>query len=390
MNKKKILALTLGLTMVVTSACGKKKEAEKPEVEKPVVIKQMGMEDLANNLEIAGNIKPSQMVKVGFKVPGTIEHINVEEGDKVSEGQVLMSLTKSDYEISLMAAQAKYDSVKLELDSKIRSSEDQAKSSLDFINTQLGRVERLYEKGAVSKKNLEELQLQKDIAETKYQEVLDAKVTAQSQLQQAQALIDGENLKMQYTTMTSPTSGTVIKKLFEQGEIVAQGYPTIVLGKLDILEVEIGVPDTEIDRIKMGAPVNIYIKGIDKEVSGKITNIGESADIETRTFPVKIEIANTNNEIKPGMIATAKIPMGNKKTMVVPVDAIVDNSKGKFLYVYDEASKTVKKKPVKIGVVYGDKLEIVDGVKNGDKVVIDGQYRLNDGDKVKARGEKND
>lgn len=389
MNKRKALALVLGVTMIIGAGCGNKKE-ELEEVKKPVVIRTMKKGPVNQDLEISGNIKPSQLVKMSFKVPGTIETINVEEGSNVSAGQVLMSLNRTDYETGLMAAQAKYDSVKLELDSKLYSAEEQAKVSLEFINTQLGRVTRLYEKGAVSKKSLEELELQKTIAETKYQEVLEAKVTAQSQLQQAQAMVDGESLKLGYTTMTSPINGTVIKKLFEQGEIVAQGYPTLVLGQLDTLEVEIGIPDTEIDKLKLGSQVKVYIKGLDKNVSGVITNLGETADLETRTFPVKVEIKNPEKNIKPGMIASVIISNGTKNAMITPVDSIVDTSEGKFLYVYDKGTNKVSKRKVKVGEVYGDKIEITEGIKDGEIVVIDGQYRLNDGDEVKARGEKDD
>ncbi len=389
MNNKKKLAAVLGAVVLVTTGCGKKAEKIE-EAKKPVVVASMKTEELSKDLEISGNIKPGQLVKVAFKVPGRIESITVEEGDRVSSGQTLMSLDKGDYLIGIEGAQAKYDSVKLEIDSKVASGENQARSTLDFVNTQLGRVKRLYEKGAVAKKTVEELELQKVVAENKLQEVLDAKVTAQAQLQQAKAMVDLAHSKMEDTTMYSPITGTVVKKLVEPGETVIPGYPTIALGKLDVLDLEIGVPDKNIDKIKVGQNVAVRIKGLNRDVSGRIKRIEPTADLETRTFGVIIEIANPKGDIKPGMIATAKINMNKVRAITVPIDAITDNAEGTFVYLYDEASKKVTAKKIKTGDVYGDKLEVKEGIKSGDVVVIEGQYRINDGEEVNARRENND
>lgn len=389
MNNKKKLAAVLGAVVLVTTGCGKKAEKIE-EAKKPVVVASMKTEELSKDLEISGNIKPGQLVKVAFKVPGRIESITVEEGDRVSSGQTLMSLDKGDYLIGIEGAQAKYDSVKLEIDSKVASGENQARSTLDFVNTQLGRVQRLYEKGAVAKKTVEELELQKVVAENKLQEVLDAKVTAQAQLQQAKAMVDLAHSKMEDTTMYSPITGTVVKKLVEPGETVIPGYPTIALGKLDVLDLEIGVPDKNIDKIKVGQNVAVRIKGLNRDVSGRIKRIEPTADLETRTFGVIIEIANPKGDIKPGMIATAKINMNKVRAITVPIDAITDNAEGTFVYLYDEASKKVTAKKIKTGDVYGDKLEVKEGIKSGDVVVIEGQYRINDGEEVNARRENND
>lgn len=389
MKKYRVLAGIMGVSMILATGCGKKEEKiEDPK--KPVVISQVASEELSKDLEISGNVKPGQIVKVAFKVPGTIDNITVEEGDRVAAGDMLMSLNKTDFEIGITGAQAKYDSIRLEIDSKVASGENQARSSLEFINTQLGRVQRLYEKGAVAKKTVEELELQKTIAENKLQEVLDAKVTAQAQLQQAQSLVDLANSKMADATMYSPISGTVVKKLSEPGETVIPGYPTIALGKLDVLDVEIGVSDKDIDKIKVGQTVKVHIKGLEKEVQGRVRRVVPTADTETRTFGVLIEIDNPKGEIKPGMIATAKINMNKVKALTVPIDAITDNAEGTSVFVYDEASKKVTSKKIQTGEVYGDRLEVKSGLETGDLVVIEGQYRINDGEEVKARREQND
>lgn len=389
MKKYKVLAAVLGLTMLVSAGCGKKEEKlEDPK--KPVVIRDTKTEELTSDLEISGNVKPGKIVKVAFKVPGTIESISVEEGDRVSAGDMLMSLDKTDFQIGIDGAQAKYDSINLEINSKVASAESQARSSLDFINTQLGRLQRLYEKGAVAKKTVEEVELQRDVTEAKLQEVLDAKETAKSQLQQAQALVDMAHSKMADSTMYSPISGTVVKKLSETGETVIPGYPTIALGTLDVLDVEIGVSDKDIDKIKLDQAVKVKIKGLDKEIHGRVRRIEPTADLETRTFGVLVEIDNAEGQIKPGMIATVKINMDKMKGLTIPIDAIIDNAEGTFVFTYDKESEKVTSKKIKTGRVFGDKIEVKEGLAAGESVVVEGQYRINDGEEVKARGENDD
>lgn len=172
---------------------------------------------------------------------------------------------------------------------------------------------------------------------------------------------------------------------------MAPGYPAFVLGRLDTLEVEIGAPDNLIDHIKKGEKVNLFIYGINKEIEGVISNIDTAADPETRTFGVKIDIENPDGDIKPGMIANVVIAMEKISSIMVPIDTVTDDAEGSFVFVYDEETETVSKRQVEVGEVHEDRIQIIDGLKDGELVVINGQYGLLDGEKVNARRvEEND
>jgi len=358
---------------------------------KPVKIMEVKTQDYSDDIEISGNVKPAQLVKQGFKVAGVVGNIYVKEGDRISEGQALMSLNPHDYELGVIAAQAQYDSLNMQLSSKIDSSINQAKANLDFIKTQLDRVRRLHEKGAVATKTVEELEVSLVVAENKYKEALDAKETAEAQLRQAGAALELAQSQLNDTVLHSPIDGTVVKQIFEVGETIAPGYPAFVLGRLDTLEVEVGVPDNLIDNIKVGQKVKLFIYGIDKELEGVISNIDATADLETRTFGVKIDIDNKDGDIKPGMIANVVINMDKVTTIIVPIDSVVDDANKSTIFVYDENTKTVSKREVKVGTVFGDHIQIVEGLKDGELVVVHGQFGLLEGEEVNARRvEEND
>lgn len=390
MNSKKTKFLIL--IMIITILLNGCKKTEKVDLEdppKPVTIMEVATESYSNDIEISGNVKPAQLIKQGFKVAGVINNVYVKEGDNISEGQTLVSLNPHDYELGVIAAQAQYDSLNLELNSKIQSAVNQAEANVDFIRTQLDRVRRLHEKGAVATKTVEELEVALVVAENKLQEALDARDTAVSQLRQAEAALELAQSRLDDTILKSPINGTIVKQVAEIGETMAPGYPVFVLGRLDTLEVEVGVPDRLVDSINKGQKVNMFIHGVNKEVEGIVSNIDTTADIETRTFGIKIDIDNPERDIKPGMIANVVIGMDNISSILIPIDAVTDDIEGSFVFVYDEATETVEKRIVEVGEVYTDKIQVTSGLEDGEWIVFQGQYGLLDGEKVNARRVEN-
>lgn len=388
MKKSKVFLLILALVVLLVG-CNNEEEQEE-EVIKPVVLEEVKMGEKSTDLEISGNVKPKKMTKVAFKVPGTLETMNVEEGSKVSRGQTLMSINTHDLEIGVRGARAQRDVIKMELDSKLRSAEEQAKTTLDYINEQLEKVRRLEEKGAVSKKTLDELEVQQVTAENKYQEVLDSKETAVYQLEQAQAMLDLSESKLQDAVVQSPVSGTVIKQRSEVGESIIPGNPALVIADLSVLEVEVGVSDNMIDKIKEGQKVDVELKGLDKELKGTVSHIDLIADSETRTFGVKIDISNKDNDIKSGMIANVKINLGKVSNITIPADAIIEDAEGTYVFVYDPETEKAHKRMIETGDVYVDEMEVIEGLEDGESIVIKGQYRLNEGEVVSVRSERED
>lgn len=382
MKVKKLVVFMLLLSFIfVMSGCSNGKDVEE-EVIKPAKVVKVKLEDYEEAIEVSGNVKPSKLVKVAFKVPGVVSFISVEEGDMVTEGQELMVLQSSDYELNVTAARSQYESLNLQFASSIESNVNQAKANLDFLQTQFERVKRLHEKGAVAKKNVEELETAVIVAENKYQEALRAKNIAEQQLNQAKAAWDLAESKLDDTILKSPIKGTVVKKIVESGETIAPGYPTIVLGTLDDLELEIGVTDGQLNKIKTGADVKVWIYGLDKEVSGVIKNIEPTADPQTRTFPVKISLNDSESLIKPGMIGRVSITTKVDKSVLVPADCVLKHPDGPRVFVCNQEG-IVEERIVKTGGFSGKKLQITEGLKEGELLVIEGQYKLKNGEKVK-------
>jgi RND family efflux transporter MFP subunit len=383
MLHKKIgaICLLIILTLTLSGCKGDNANAEQTDP-KPVKVMKVKKDIYKNESQISGNVKPAKVIKSAFKVPGVVDFINVKEGDIVKEGQVLMSVQSQDYELNVFASKSQYEALSMKADSSISSLVNQAKANVDFIKTQYERVKRLYDKGAVSKKSLEELETALIVAENKYQEALDADDISAAQLNQAKAALELAQSKLNDTVLKSPINGTVVKKLVEYGETVAPGYPVVVLGRLDELEIEIGVPDYLLKKIKVGEKAKVFIYGLDKEVEGVIDNVDTIADSQTRTFGVKILIDNKDLSVKPGMIAKVNIVQKELNTILIPMDSLIKHPDKTFVFICN--GDIVEEREIKVGEVLDNKIQVIEGLKENESIVVQGQYKLKSGDKVRV------
>lgn len=389
-RNKKIQTLTLQLLCMslIFTGCGSEPVDE--EIVKPVQILQSVYGSQENSLSLSGNILPAETVKLAFKNPGVITQANFEEGDFVSSGQMMASIDTKEYNLQVQASSSDYESSKMQIESEIPAKINQAKAQLDLTMITFDRVTALYEAGGATKAQLDEITAKKIADENTYKLALEAEAIAKSKLEKAQAGLELSQTKLSDTTINSPISGIVMKKLAQEGEVTAAGYPVVAVGRVDVVDAEIGVSDKDIQDIKIGDVVKVYLYGLNKVYSGVINEIGATADAATRTFAVKVQIQNPDFEIRPGMVAKVKIPISSTEAIMVPLSSVITKSEGQMVFVYDEQTKTVKKHIVETGKIVKDQIEIISGLKDKSNIVVEGQFRLHDGDIVQVEGSNND
>lgn len=389
-TKLSSLIVVVILIQIVLVGCFAEKEAVNVQdtIIKPVEVMEVKNNEYVDEISVSGNIKPSKTVKLAFKIPGVIEKLNFEEGNFVNESDLIANLDSYQYRLNSIAAQANYESLQLKVRSEIPSAINQAKSQLELIQKRYESISKLYEKGSVSEDKLDETRTALVTIKNKYNEAVNAKEVYDKKLEQAKAMSELADSNLEDTKLYSPMDGIVVKKLFEAGETVAAGYPVLVLGKLDNVEAEIGLPDDHINRIEIGHETKVYVYGIEKEFKGVVKEIGAIADSKTRTFPVKINIENKDLSLKPGMIAKVTIVFENLESVLVPVDSVINMPEGPAVFVYSEEKGIVTERSVTTGKIVKDRVEILQGLNEGEKIVVKGQFKLKDNDEVKVEGSK--
>jgi len=299
-------------------------------------------EDVNLGFTANGNFAPIQELTFSAEKSGKVISVLVKEGDYVRVGQTLLTVRGDVINVNAQQAQAVYQNAKSDYE----------------------RYSNAFKTGGVTKQQLDQAKL--------------AMTNAQSSLTQA-------NINVGDTKVKAPINGYINKKYIEPGSILA-GMPATAL--FDIVNVSklkltVTVNESQVASLKLGNTVSITASVYpDKTFSGKITFIAAKADASLN-FPVEIEITNNaNNDLKAGMYGTANFGSNNQKQnlKVVPRNAFVGSVSSNEIFVVE--NKVAKLKKVVAGRILGDKVEIINGLNDGDVVITTGQINLQDGNTV--------
>lgn len=333
--------------MVLTN--NKKKNQEKIEVinegsgAAPVNVVTVSRKNINLDFTANGNFAPNQDLELKSENNGRVTSIRVKEGDLVNKGQVLATIDE------------KYLSLDLET----------ARDAYQKLKTDKSRYENSFKTGGVTQAQLDEIELQLKNAENR--------------LEQAQRRIHDAHIK-------APISGIVNKKLIEVGAYLAPGTPLFDIVDVSNLKLNVAVNERQVVQLKKGDKVNIKVPVFpDKSFTGTISFISAKADAALN-FPIEIRVDNKQgNLIKAGMYASATFQFENaNKAILIPRSAFVGSVNNNEVYVL-HGDNTVKLKKVTPGAVLGESVEILDGLEEGEKVVVTGQINLTDGATVEVQ-----
>lgn len=336
--------------------------------------------DLARSVVATGKIQPLTKVQIKSKASGIVQRLLVHYGDRVQEGQVLAELDKEllvagvrEARANLLAAEAAWERNRIEAEGP----------DLPFLKTALERARTLYADGLIAPSLLED-------ADKAYQMGLNKQTAARSQaavsraeVEKARATLERAETDQRYATITSPMDGLVLSRDVEVGDAVSSilvlgSQATLVMTLGDVSEVYVlgKVDEADIGKVYLGQRARIVVESFkDKSFEGQVTKIsplGVEKDNVT-TFEVRVSIRNPGGELKTNMTANAEVILEEKKgVLTVPESAVLyDKERKPSLEVPDaNADGGRRKVAVKLGISNGVKAELVEGLAEGDKVVL--------------------
>ena len=304
---------------------------------------QVKTEEISLDFLANGSFEPIQELTFGAEKSGKVISVLVKEGDYVTVGQTLLTVRGDVININAQTTKATYDNAKSDYE----------------------RYENAYKTGGVTKQQLDQAQLNL--------------TNAGSNLKQA-------NINVGDTKVKAPINGFINKKYIEPGSILTGMPSTSLFDIVNVskLKLKVTVNESQVASLKLGNPISVSSSVFpDKTFTGKITFIAAKAD-ESLNFPVEIEIANTTEKsLKAGMYGTANFGSKQKQQLkVVPRNAFVGSVSSNEIFVVEKGIAKLKK--VTAGRILGDQVEIVDGLSDGDTVIITGQINLQDGNAVEV------
>jgi multidrug efflux system membrane fusion protein len=319
-------------------------------------------------------VEPESEVLLSFRIPGYVTGLkqvrgengmlrDVDEGDAVGKGDVLVRIRAAEYE----------DKVRQATSQAAAAEAVALKARLDFE-----RATRLYGSQSLTKPDLDAARSQYDASE--------------SELRAARAVTSEAEIALRDTSVVAPFAGDIVKKNVEPGSFVGPGTTVFAVANTETVKIIVGVPDTTVRSIRLGQPVDVTVDAFaNRSFRARISRIASAADLKTRNFEVEVAIPNRDHVLRVGMIGSLSLDLGpddaKADLLHVPLSAIVQANDGKygvFVVAASESGKIATLRPVEIGRVIGTDISIVSGLASGDEVITTGATLLKDGQRVEV------
>jgi membrane fusion protein, multidrug efflux system len=327
------------------AGCGKKAEphgssaaAELP----PVAVQTVTVtaQELSATIEITGTVRAVERAMLAAKLMGAIEEMPVTLGQHVRAGDVLVSIAAG--EVSARVAQAR--------------------TQLEAARRDLERERALQAKGASTAETVRNLE--------------DRVTTAEAQLREAEVMLG-------YAVLRAPFDGVIAQKLANQGDLATPGTPLLEVHGLGKFEIEAAVPETLAATLKVGEPVRIAIPASSAAFTGKVAEISSAADARARAVSVKIAVPAGEN-VRSGQFARLQLPGPKRPALLVPVSAVSIIGQMERVFAVSDNGRAALRL-VKTGPHRDEQVEILSGVRDGDRLVLSPPAGLIDGQPLEIR-----
>lgn len=320
---------------------------------KPPVVKvqQIKLSEAADEENYSGVVKGRYETNLSFQVGGKIISRNVQTGDIVHAGEILMTLDPKDLAEQSHSAAAQVSS---------------AQAQLQLAKANLDRYTELFKSEAIAAAVLDQYKTQFDAAQAAY----DAAVAQARQSQNA----------LGYTHLTANADGIISNVNAEIGQVVAAGQTVLTLVQTNDFDVVVDIPENKISNVQIGQRVTITFWATSEVAIGSVREISPMADSASRTFAVKISLPDVPN-IRLGMTASVSTASAVSSAIILPLSAIYQTDNVAKVWLVDE--NKVRLQAVEVSA-FDENSVRVRGLKSGDKVVVAGVHKLRDGQEVRT------
>jgi multidrug efflux system membrane fusion protein len=370
MRNNVLTAATLLIVAVSAVGCSNNHEAGKADHAPAVVVKGVSLETVKSVavpelLDVVGSVRARTSAVVSTRIPGSIGVLRVREGDRVKKGQLLAQLDAQENQATAAVATAAID--------EARRGVDEALSRKKLADTTFDRYQNLFNEQAVSRQEFDVKQTEKDLA-------LQGAARAESRLRQARQGAKASTTMSDYTRIIAPISGVIASKQADLGATVFPGQPLMTIEDDGSYQLELALPESIATKVKPGTPLQVTLDAVGSSFAAKIAEIVPTADSVSRTFVAKIAL--NQKGLKSGMFGRGAISLGTTVSgITVPKTAVIERGALTIVWAV-EKDNSARMRIVKVGRETGERVEILSGLSEGDRVVVTGAQKVTEGAKV--------
>ncbi|MFH0778427.1 MAG: efflux RND transporter periplasmic adaptor subunit [Candidatus Eisenbacteria bacterium] len=305
----------------------------------PVSIDTVGLGNVSESLQLTGTVLGIAQSDLISKIAERVVRVHANVGESVKKGAILVVFDTSN-------PMAQYR---------------QAKTALDNAERDFARMKALLEQGAISRQMFDQTESGLEVARANFEA--------------ARSMVE----------ITAPIDGVVTAMNVHEGEVVPAGHAVCTVARVDRVKVIAQASEVEVRKLSVGA-ASVIRASEGREIAGTVSSISSSADPGTRTFRVEVTADNSQGHLRAGAFATVTVQTANRQNvLVVPVHCVITREGRQAVFVASDDG-TAQLRRVKTGVTNSQHTEILEGLKQGDRIVIKGYELLKGGEKISVVG----
>jgi membrane fusion protein, multidrug efflux system len=386
------------LIVALALSCSKKPESSQPS---PIVsgskIETVQASLVDDYYEAVGTVRAKNSSAVAAKIMGNIVALHVREGDFVRAGQVLVEIENRDAGIQLQKTRAgvreTQDSLE-EVDRNIHAAESAHAAALAnerLAKATFNRYQMLFDRRSVSPQEFDEIRARYEVAKAESEraermlQVTKARRNqVQARIDQAKADVANAQVYAGYSRIAAPISGVVVAKQADVGSMAMPGTPLLTIEDSSHYQLEASVQESQLGKIQLHDRVRVMIEAVgDRELAGTVDEIVPAADPASRTYVVKVALPNVSGaQLRTGLYGKAAFVSGQRKVLAIPQVAVVQQGQLTSAFVVDQ-SGFARLRLVKTGKAYGDRVEVLSGLTEGEQIVSERVAEIRDGTRVR-------
>jgi RND family efflux transporter MFP subunit len=337
----RLLASAAGFLLIMAAGCHQQETMPQAETLPPIDVPVVTVESRDHQAfeEVVGSVQSRQRAEIGPKVSARVERILVVPGSVVRAGDLLVQLD----------------------DREIQARLDQAVATLEQADNDLRRYVELLQQDTITQAEFDAVQARQRIAEG-------AKVEAETMLG--------------YTRITAPFDGVITRKLSEVGDLALPGRPLLILEDPNALRFDADVPEALISHVKSGAELMVTVASVPNPIPARVSEIAPAADPQSRTFRVKLDLPATEG-LRLGLFGRVAVPVEGNTALLAPKSAVLRRGQMEIVFVVEDGRAQLRL--VKTGKQFGDEVELLSGVSEGERLVNGHLNQVIDGQPVQVQ-----
>jgi RND family efflux transporter MFP subunit len=381
----------------IAAGCSKTETAQargRDTAVKPVQVEEVHQETVRRAVEVVGTLAAVDQVTVSSETEGKVSRILADLGDRVTAGQALIQLDneKQQYNFdqqkaALARALAQYGATDPQHLPDIEKTPDVQKASADLQQAKQSyeRANELFKRTLVPRQTLDDAETALQSKKASYDASLQTAKNLRASIQASEATMKLADRQFRDTQIRAPFDGYVEKRLVNLGELVKAQMPVIAVVRVDPLKAIAEIPEKMAPWIKDGQPVELHVDAYPQRTfEGKVSRISPAVNTATRAFPFEALVPNRDAVLKPGTFARVHIESGREdQVLTLPYSALQYRYGVNRVFVVDNDKLGVRE--LKVGDRLGERIEILAGVKAGDRVAVTDVEKLIDGAKVTVK-----